>query len=74
MMQAATAGDNEKAATLHLRLLEAIDVLFIEGSPTGIKMLLATKGIIGNRLRLPLVTGSDALQERFRQLIRQYDL
>ena len=74
MMRTAAAGDNKKAAALHLRLHGVIDALFAEGSPTGIKALLAAKGIIENYLRLPLVPASDALQERFGQLIRKYDL
>jgi len=74
LVHATTAGDNRRGAALHLRLQEVIDALFVEGSPVGIKTLLAAKGMIENRLRLPLVTGSDGLMERFRQLIRRYDL
>ena len=74
MVRAAYDGDMKTASALHLRTLEAVDALFAEGNPTGIKAALAAKGMIGNYLRLPLVPASDALSDRFRKLIAQYDL
>ena len=53
---------------------EVVDALFAEGNPTGVKCALSTMGLIGNRLRLPLVAGTPALEARFRELIRKYDL
>ena len=38
------------------------------------KCALSTMGLIGNRLRLPLVAGTPALEGRLRELIRKYDL
>ncbi len=48
--------------------------LFAEGNPTGVKCALSILGLIGNRLRLPLVAGTPALEARLRELIRTYDL
>jgi len=48
-------GDYKSAAAMHLRLLDLIDLLFVEGNPGGIKAALETKGICGDFVRLPLV-------------------
>ncbi len=48
-------GDYKSAAAMHLRLLDLIDLLFVEGNPSGIKAALETKGICGDFVRLPLV-------------------
>ncbi len=55
-------------------LSEAVDALFEEGNPTGVKCALHAKGIISNRMRLPLVAGSAQLEEKFKNLIEKYDL
>ena len=48
-------GDYKSAAAMHIRLLDLIDLLFVEGNPGGIKAALETKGICGDFVRLPLV-------------------
>ena len=53
---------------------EAVDALFAEGNPTGVKCALSVMGRIGDRMRLPLVAGTPALEARMRELIRTYDL
>ena len=53
---------------------DAVQARFAEGNPTGVKCALAAMGRIGNTLRLPLVPGSKALEERLRRLIAEYDL
>ncbi len=55
-------------------LKEAVDALFEEGNPTGVKCALHTKGVISNRMRLPLVSGSAELEAKFKELIATYDL
>ena len=55
-------------------LEEATRALFAEGNPTGVKCALSVMGLIHNRLRLPLVKGTAALQEQFENLIKRYDL
>lgn len=74
MVKAVFAGDRATASSLQLRLFEAVDALFAEGNPTGVKTALALRGMLENRLRLPLVPGSEALSERLRMLIDKYDL
>jgi len=45
----------QKAAQLHLKLLPAYDLLFVENNPAGVKAFLYELKIIENELRLPLV-------------------
>jgi len=58
---------HERNAALQERYAEMIRLLFAEGNPSGIKTVLAQKGLIQNELRLPLVSNSEALQETIRQ-------
>ncbi|MFI3279671.1 MAG: 4-hydroxy-tetrahydrodipicolinate synthase [Rikenellaceae bacterium] len=67
-------GRFDEAEAAYAPLSEAVDALFEEGNPTGVKCALHTKGIIGNRMRLPLVAGSEKLEEKFKRLIEAYDL
>lgn len=53
---------------------EAVEALFAEGNPVGAKCALSVMGKIGATMRLPLVTGSETLRERFKKLIERYDL
>ncbi len=74
MVKLCLAGDFAGAALIQMSALECIDALFDEGNPVGIKSALAINGIIENNLRLPLVAGSEKLQQRLRKLIAKYDL
>lgn len=59
LTHAAINGDYKSAAAMHLRLLDLIDLLFVEGNPAGIKAALKTKGVCGDNVRLPLVSVSN---------------
>lgn len=61
----------EEARIIHQRLLKLTQACFKEGSPAGIKTLLALQGKIQNILRLPLVPASKDLSELFLQLLDQ---
>lgn len=50
-----------------------ISALFEEGNPVGIKTLLHAKVVCSNTMRLPLVSGSDALLEKIETLIAEYE-
>lgn len=56
----------EAARSSFYHLLEAIHLLFEEGNPTGIKAMMAIKGIAGPHLRLPLMAASKSLEDRLR--------
>ena len=70
----AKAGEFDRAEKAYECLDEAVHALFEEGNPVGVKCALAEMGIIGPTMRLPLVEGSEALREKFRKLIAEYDL
>ena len=55
MVHLALSGDNAKALNLHYNFLELFDLLFVDGSPAGVKSVLNKMGYIENELRLPLV-------------------
>lgn len=61
MVHLAMNGKFEEAAPLVYKLADAIDLLFVEGNPTGVKAALGRLGICKNVLRLPLVPASDKL-------------
>ena len=50
---------------------EMIRLLFAEGNPVGIKVVLAQKGLIENNLRLPLVPASENLQQKIANLLAE---
>lgn len=70
----AKEGRFDEADEMFKPLEEATRALFAEGNPTGVKCALSVMGLIHNRLRLPLVKGTAALQEHFENLIKRYDL
>ncbi len=50
----------KSAREIQLRYLEMIDLLFVEGNPSGIKAILSIMNLCQNNLRLPLVPVSRA--------------
>ena len=66
-------GNTEKAEQKLQALDSIISALFEEGNPVGIKTALHLKGICSNTMRLPLVSGSKALQAKMKNLIAEYE-
>jgi 4-hydroxy-tetrahydrodipicolinate synthase len=71
MINHALKGEMSKANALHYQILDITNALFEEGSPSGIKALLATLGIAPNNVRLPLVPVSDKLCKKIEQLSKK---
>lgn len=61
MVNAALAGDFNRARELHYRLLPGIDLLFVEGNPAGVKQVLSQLELMRNVVRLPLVAATEGL-------------
>lgn len=64
----------EEAYKIHYKLAPAIDYIFAEGNPAGIKVIFKNLGICGDTVRLPLVGVSDGLRskiESFTQNIKE---
>lgn len=67
-------GNRVEAAKMQHRILDAVNALFVEGNPVGVKTALSVKGMMSSAVRLPLVNGSDELVERFKALIERDNL
>ncbi len=72
LIKFAMANDYEKSRTLHYKLIEVIDNLFVEGNPAGVKAALAIKGIISNNLRLPLAPVSEGTYTTLSKLLKDF--
>lgn len=72
LIRAALQFDFEKAQQLQYKLLEAIDLLFVENNPAGVKYFLAEMGLIANELRLPNVPLSPNYQQKIKAFMSSY--
>lgn len=66
MVQLAFDKKVDEAYEIHNRLVEITRLIFAEGNPCGIKVVLAEKGLIKNYLRLPLVPASEGLYAKIK--------
>jgi 4-hydroxy-tetrahydrodipicolinate synthase len=62
----------DEAYQLHYKVAPSIDLIFAEGNPVGIKALLQMKGIGKNKLRLPLVSSTDKLNEKIETFLGNF--
>ncbi len=70
MVRLALSNRWNEARRIHFSLLEIIEQLFIEGSPSGIKAALNILNICENHVRLPLVPVSRGNYARLSELIK----
>lgn len=56
----------DKAFKLHYQIAPAIDMIFEQGNPAGIKAVFEQRGLAANELRLPLVPVSEDLANRLK--------
>lgn len=73
-VHSAMSGDIATAEKEMAELVPAIDLLFKEGNPTGVKAMTATMGITRSEVRLPLVEGTEALVADIKSAIERYEL
>jgi 4-hydroxy-tetrahydrodipicolinate synthase len=64
MIQLGLEGKPKEAYSLYFKMMKAINMIFEEGNPAGIKSILAKRKVITNTLRLPLVRASKDLESR----------
>lgn len=64
MVQLGLDRNVDKAYEIHYKMAPAIDYIFAEGNPAGIKAVFKKLGICGDTLRLPLVGVSDGLRSK----------
>ena len=74
MVDAALAGDVQRAAELDARLAGLHQQLFVEANPIPVKWAMARMGLIGDTLRLPLTVLSAPCHEVVRAALRQADI
>lgn len=61
-----------EAFAIQYQLMDCIDMIFEQGNPAGIKEILTIKGIMENKVRLPLVSADDDLSSRMTQFVAQF--
>ncbi|MCU7618892.1 4-hydroxy-tetrahydrodipicolinate synthase [Chryseobacterium sp. PBS4-4] len=66
MVQLAFDKKVDEAYEIHNKMVEITRLIFAEGNPCGIKVVLAEKGLIKNYLRLPLVPASEGLYAKIK--------
>lgn len=72
MVQLGLEGKVKEAYKLHYKIAPAIDMIFAEGNPAGIKALLHSKKACENVVRLPLVKTSDRLNKEIETFMAQF--
>jgi 4-hydroxy-tetrahydrodipicolinate synthase len=63
----------DKARELHLRLLDVVEAIYEDGSPSGIKAVLAMKGLCKKTVRLPLVKINKSLSIRIAKILESLE-
>jgi 4-hydroxy-tetrahydrodipicolinate synthase len=63
----------DEAYELHYKVANAIDLIFEEGNPAGIKQIHSVLGLSENTVRLPLVYVSDDLNKKITDFIKNFD-
>ncbi len=71
MMRYGLEGAFAKAYPLHFELMPIIDLIFEEGNPAGIKAVLASKELIKDNVRLPVVKTTAQLRKKIDTYLAQ---
>ncbi len=71
MVRKCLDGDYESARPLHYKYMEAIQVLFAEGSPSGVKAFLSEVGLCANTFRMPVWPVSEGHLQKIKQLVKE---
>jgi len=74
MVTAVQEGRWDDARTIHLKMLNIHQAMFIESSPTPVKTAAALMGKCEAHLRLPLVPLQAGSLEKLKTIMKQYDL
>jgi 4-hydroxy-tetrahydrodipicolinate synthase len=61
MIRQCLNGEYAAANKTHGKLIDFTRLMFVDGSPAGVKAALKNLGVCGDTLRLPLVQVSDAI-------------
>jgi 4-hydroxy-tetrahydrodipicolinate synthase len=72
MVDQALEGNINEANKIHYQLLDIINALFMDGSPSGIKAALEMLNICKNHVRLPLVKVSKTTETLLKDLVERF--
>jgi len=72
MVRLGLQGKTKEAYQIHYKLANAIDMIFEQGNPAGIKEVFKHLGLSQNTIRLPLVKVNKDLSERIRTFISEF--
>jgi 4-hydroxy-tetrahydrodipicolinate synthase len=70
MVKRALDGQSDSARKLHYQLLDAMDLIFADGSPGGIKVILEALDICGVDVRMPLAAVNARVREQLLQAMK----
>ena len=70
MMNAALSGEKDIAIGQEKLLTEAMDLIFQEGNPAGIKAMFEVLEVCRTHVRLPLVEASEGLKTRIEECVK----
>lgn len=62
----------EEAYKIHYKIAPAIDYIFAEGNPAGIKSVFKSLNICGDTVRLPLVSASEGLRMKIDSFVKGF--
>lgn len=71
MIRFCLQNDFESARQIHVRLVDIIEAIYADGSPSGVKALLNMKGLCQNSLRLPLVKINKSLSMQMSNMLNE---
>jgi 4-hydroxy-tetrahydrodipicolinate synthase len=70
LVKLSLAGNTQAALPLHYELLDAMNLIFADGSPGGIKVILEALSICGVDVRMPLCDVSVSVREKLLKSIK----
>lgn len=62
----------KSARDIHFRFMEAIELLFADGNPSGVKAFMSLMNLCHNNLRLPLVPVNKTVYSRIQKFVEEY--
>ncbi len=71
MVRLGLAGNVDEAYKIHYRLADAIDMIFEQGNPAGIKSVFKSLGLAEDVVRLPLVSADENLSKRLEAFVKR---
>ncbi len=72
MVRLGLKGEAEAGYVIHNQITEAIDYIFEEGNPVGIKSMLAELGYGNGSVRLPLVKATASLRQKIAGFVKDF--